>query len=285
MKQSLKPYFALVAIVGALTNSGCASESQEPLPVENVSSPISSIASQVELSETTTQSSLISDTDESNNHFLYKNVDFISVDGTGVMASYEEMQEILEIYAPKMNFVQYEIIEICSPEEKEKIRKEKTNSMLYKAKITYDYLNCTPVDIDFYLSKAGNDIIQPENQPPYLPGEKYAAFLMNLSYDSWNVALPEMTFAVKDDGLYQIKFDFMKFGDTAFEEIKQYEYTSTENNPILYVRKYNPDELSEYFRKDWESRGYSIKPLNDSIFDTDLFGYKYTDDGDVIPVD
>ena len=211
--------------------------------------------------------------------------------------SYEDMQDIIGVYADKMNFIAYEIIDICSEEEQRKIKgTEQNNSTLYKAHIEYDYLNNVSVDKTIYLSKAGNSKIQPENQPIYKIGERYASMLMNLSYDSWNVALPELTFAIKKEGeedfLYQIKFDFMKFytkdGVALGEDIQkdmQFEYTSTDNNPVKYVRKYKANELSEFFREDWLSRNYTINMLDNSIFDTDMLGYEYTEDGDVIPIE
>lgn len=204
------------------------------------------------------------------------------------------MQEIISIYSDKVNFVIYEIIEICSEDEKSKFKGlDSYSTTLYKARIEYDCLNDEPADKIIYLAKAGNSKLQPENQPLYNIGEKYAAMLMNLSFDSWNTALPELTFAVKEKNektcLYQIRFDFMSFVDINGKEIgdkinenEQYEYTTTKNNPVKYVRKFELDEIIGFLKDDWLNRKYTINRIDNEIFETS--DYSYTDNGDVIPI-
>ncbi len=227
--------------------------------------------------------------------FLCTDVELIETSETGVTATYEEMQDIIGIYSEKVNFVIFEILEFCSEEEIEQFEEMNADeTTLYKARIEYDCLNNEPADRIIYLAKAGNFKIQPVNQPIYNIGEKYAAMLMNLAYDSWNVALPELTFACKEENdtecLYQINFD-LKFISADGKELgtelipeKQYLYTTTSNNPVKYTRSFETEELSDYLKKDWIQRGYVIHSLDDRIFDTDTSGYSYTEDGDVIPL-
>ena len=236
------------------------------------------------------------DLNEDAENYLCGDVEYVDAPMAGEFNTYEEMQEIISVYAPKINFVRYTIYEVCTEEEKLNIQgKNYDGSTLYKANINYDYLNAQDVDKMIYISKAGNMLIQPENQPIYKPGETYASMIMNLSYDSWNVALPELSFSVKNiddkEYLYQIKFDFMKFivdGDIQIgQELKEnemFEYTSTKNNPVKYVRKYLSSELVDFLKSDWIKRGYTINPLDATIFDTDMFNYTYTENGSVVPV-
>ena len=250
-------------------------------------------------SNLSTQSITISNCDnfsESDKEFMYGDVEIIEVDGTGVLPTYEDMHDIIGIYSEKANFVIFEVIEICSDEEKDRfVGLDANATTLYKARITYDCLNNESVNKIIYVAKSGNAKLQPANQPLYNIGEKYATMFMNLSYDSWNTPLPELTFAVKEENeelyLYQIRFDFMKFANKngkqlgkALNKSEQYEYTTTRNNPVQYVKKYTLNEISDFFREDWKSREYKINRLNNEIFETDMFDYSYTDDGDVIPL-
>lgn len=277
--------FLILCLTTVLTISSCSSG-------KDITNPNETIA----ISDETTVSSEKSSLTETKTQFLYKNVEIMENSGTGVLSTYEDMQDIIGLYSDKINFVRYEIIEKCTLEEAKKfVGLDENGTTLYKAKIDYDYLNDEAVDKIIYLAKAGNEKIQSKNQPLPDIGDKYAGMIMNLKYDSWNVALPELSFAIVEDGneerLYQIKFDFMKLSDEndnslgkAVSDDLMYRYTTTDNNPVKYVREYTVDELTNFFRKDWAERGYKIRKLDDKVFDTNTMGYTYNEDDDIIPV-
>lgn len=205
----------------------------------------------------------VSDTSsgEAEPQYLYNNVEIREDSGTGTPTSYDSLLDYLDPY-----FYEFTITKQYTPDEAFELTGEDmflNISTLFEAHIEYDWLNDTEVSMDILLAQAGNAESQIKNSPLYGIGERYIAFLAGFDPDSWNVALPEMIFAACGDSqclhlnAEQIKFitaDGVQLGEEIPAD-EQYVYTTTSNNPVRYVRKYDISELSDFLRSDLSSRG------------------------------
>lgn len=199
---------------------------------------------------------------------IYTNVEFNEVSGSGLPTSYEELQDYIRCYE-KVNFVRYEILGQYTPEEAVAVTGEsyyKDSTTLYRALITYDYLNQRELNYEINLAKAGTPSRQIENDPLYMIGQSYISPLNRLD-ESTFVGLPGLVFSVYNiqdiDIAYQIRFENIKLTDDKYPNLdmgvlrgEELVVTSTENNPVKYVQKSLVDELSAFIREDWKARGY-----------------------------
>lgn len=199
-------------------------------------------------------------TGEAEPQYLYNDVKIREDSGTGSPTSYDSLLDYLEPY-----FYEFTITKQYAPDEAAELTGEdmfRNTSTLFEAHIEYDWLHDRAVSMDILLAQAGNAESQIENYPLYGVGERYAAFFAGFDPESWNVTCPEMTFAVKGEQYLHIKAETIKFvtadGIQLGEEIpadEQYVFTTTSNNPVRYVRKYDIEELADFLRSDLMSRG------------------------------
>ena len=198
--------------------------------------------------------------------YLYNDVKIRKDAGAGSIDSYDLLVDHLEIYSGNMNFYEFTITKQYTSDEAVELTGSDiflSGSTLFSAHISYDHLSGSEENMDILLAQAGNAESQIENSPLYGIGETYAAFLSGFDPESWNVACPELIFALNDDtkclhiNAEQIKLETPD-GVQLGEEIpadEQYVCTTTSNNPVRYVRKYDIAELSDFLRSDWISRG------------------------------
>lgn len=214
-------------------------------------------------------------TGEAEPQYLYNDVKIREDSGTGSPTSYDSLLDYLEPY-----FYEFTITKQYAPDEAAELTGEdmfRNTSTLFEAHIEYDWLHDRAVSMDILLAQAGNAESQIENYPLYGVGERYAAFFAGFDPESWNVTCPEMTFAVKGEQYLHIKAETIKFvtadGIQLGEEIpadEQYIYTTTSNNPVRYVRKYDIEKLADFLRSDLMSRG--MYPENMPLGYTDFSG-------------
>lgn len=214
-------------------------------------------------------------TGEAEPQYLYNDVKIREDSGTGSPTSYDSLLDYLEPY-----FYEFTITKQYAPDEAAELTGEdmfRNTSTLFEAHIEYDWLHDRAVSMDILLAQAGNAESQIENYPLYGVGERYAAFFAGFDPESWNVTCPEMTFAVKGEQYLHIKAETIKFvtadGIQLGEEIpadEQYVFTTTSNNPVRYVRKYDIEELADFLRSDLMSRG--MYPENMPLGYTDFSG-------------
>ena len=198
--------------------------------------------------------------------YLYNDVEIRQDGGTGSVDSYDSLVDYLEIYSGNMNFYEFTITKQYTPDKAVELTGSDiflSGSTLFSAHITYDWLSDREEDMDILLAQAGTAESQVKNYPLYGVGETYAAFLSGFDKDSWNAACPELIFATDGTEICrhlraeQVKFvtaDGVLLGED-IPEAEQYVYTTTSNNPVRYVRKYDIVELSGFLRTDWTSRG------------------------------
>lgn len=203
----------------------------------------------------------------------YTNVEFREEDGgAGEPQSYEELQDFLD--SDKMNFLAFRILDVYSPEEAYEITGDDIFydlTTLFKAVLTYDYLKNEPVEIEVNITKAGTPQKQFEGFPLYEIGGEYAAYFTNMDLNAPRlVACPELLFTLKSDGareyaLHAESVDFITAEgaslDLGIEGGEISVITSTSNNPVKYVHKYDIEELAEFFREDWTARGYAFAEI------------------------
>lgn len=198
--------------------------------------------------------------------YLYNDVEIRQDGGTGSVDSYDSLVDHLEIYSGNMNFYEFTITNQFTPDKAVELTGSDiflSGSTLFSAHISYDWLSDREEDMDILLAQAGTAESQVKNYPLYGVGETYAAFLSGFDKDSWNAACPELIFATDGTEICrhlraeQVKFvtaDGVLLGED-IPEAEQYVYTTTSNNPVRYVRKYDIVELSGFLRTDWTSRG------------------------------
>lgn len=208
---------------------------------------------------------------------VYKNVEFRDDYSVGSPESYDELQEFLN--TERMNFFRFQILDVYTPEEAFEITASdvytRNLTTLFKAKLTYDYIKDEAVDVEVNIAKAGVPQLQLEGSPLYGVGEEYAAYFTNMDLSKPRlVACSELLFALKNDGTQEFalhpefsKIDFVTSEgnslDLGIENGEVSVITTTSNNPIKYVHKYNIEQLAEFFREDWAARGYYFIDIED----------------------
>ena len=205
--------------------------------------------------------------------FIYNDVTIRNDESTGSPKSYSELVDFLEPYSDNMNFVRFSIEKQYSPDKAAELIGEELAkvSTLFDAHIDYDYLNNAEADMDILLVQAGNAESQYANCPLYGIGDVYAAFLSGFDPSSWNVACPELLFAIfSDTSCYHINAEEIVFSDEtgsvigkSIPEENQLVYTTTSNNPVKYVQDIRMEDLSNFFVSDWLSRGFSFSNLEE----------------------
>ncbi len=137
---------------------------------------------------------------------------------------------------------------------------------LYSATITYDYLNAVSCDIDIYVWIKGTDDYQVKGMPTYEVGDELIVSLMlgdngcitvvdELIYDAYTLNGVDIT--------YHRVYENVNPGSTDMGILPSEEeyYTTTSNNPAIYVHKASARELTRYIRRKVTGEGYNIADL------------------------
>ena len=194
----------------------------------------------------------------------------------GFPLTYEELQEYLD--TDNMNLLRFEILDVYSPKEavavtKNTVFQDRGGATLFKARLTYDYLNDKPIDIEVNIAHPGTDKIQYDNFPLYGVGEEYIASFSRFDLNEADIVpVHELEFAVRSNGseerAFHLRFGYVNFItpdgrdlDMGIPGGQALVVTTTKNNPIKYVHMYDIDELAEFFRNDWTARGYKFSKL------------------------
>lgn len=220
----------MLGISLALCFTGC-NNSQNSVIETSVSNPDSSLINS-QSDEALTVSSL----PINQGGFIYNDVTIRNDESTGSPKSYSELVDFLEPYADNMNFVRFSIEKQYSPDKAAGLIGEKLSkvSTLFDALIDYDYLNNTEVDMNILLVQAGNAESQYANCPLYGIGDVYAAFLSGFDPNSWNVACPELLFAISSNtNCYHINAEEIIFTDEIGNDIGK---SISEENQIVFVK-------------------------------------------------
>lgn len=207
--------------------------------------------------------------------YLYNDAAIREDGATGSPGSYSELVDYLETYRGNMNLYEFTITNQYTPDEAVELTGLdifRSSSTLFSAHIVYDCLNNVEADMDILLAQAGTAESQVANSPLYGLGDLYIAFFPGFDPDSWNVACPELLFAVRSGSeclhinAPKILFESAEGVPLGVEipENEQYVLTTTSNNPVRYVRKYDVAELSDFLRNDWNSRGLWTDTAADS---------------------
>lgn len=265
---------AALCIVPILICTGCSQTSTTSQSVTNDSSPETQAAVNDTKETQTDDFGKDKGFFEDNPAPIYDNVEFRESSGTGAAMSYEDLQDFLD--KDNMNFLRFEILDVYSPEDAYELTKNDIYlyvTTLFKAKLTYDYLNDKPLDIDVNIAQAGTAESQFENSPLYGVGEVYAAYFTNLDLNDVDiVATNELVFAIKKSGQDECalhrRFEYINFItadgrniDMGIDGGQALVITTTRNNPVKYVHMYDIEELAEFFREDWTARGYKFSKL------------------------
>lgn len=212
----------------------------------------------------------------SENKPLYDNVDIIKNDASGEAQSYSELIETLAETSRPFNFVKIKITEKYSPEDAYAITNNElfqNNATLFKAVVTYDFLNEADVETEINLAQSGSEYEQNEGKPLYSVGEEYCVYLFESKEEGWWIA-SQLCFAVHNVGgvslAYQMSGDNLKL-ESEYVNLSDYAnlnlemteseksvITSTENNPAIYSYKMTEKDLVKFIKDDWTSRGYEF---------------------------
>jgi hypothetical protein len=220
-------------------------------------------------------------------------VEFIDNPWSGIRVySYEELMNDSDRWykTSSMNLVKFEIIEICPNEEAVKITgsdyfSDTGGATLYKAKITYDYLNQKNLDIEVYLSKGGNDKMQFEYSPQFVIGQRYISNISWLeeflasktNYCGINFYLTFTVYEINGAEIAYYLFNHLTDGhvmnlssdkyvnlDLKLMDGEEYVITSAKNNPVRYVQKSTVEDLTDFIREDWTERGFRFYEFKES---------------------
>lgn len=196
--------------------------------------------------------------------YLYNNVEIRENSGADSHGSYSELMDSLQAYKGKMNFYEFTITKQYTPDEAVELTGSdifRTDSTLFYAHIVYEHLNEMQVDTSILLAQNGNAESQAANCPLYGVGESYLAFIPE-SGEKWSFVCPELLFSTNGSETCMhlnaeqitLEADGVRLGKVIPED-RQYVCTTTDNNPVKYIREYSIDELTGFLRSDWAARG------------------------------
>lgn len=140
------------------------------------------------------------------------------------------------------------------------------NYTLYSATITYDYLNAVSCDIDIYVWIKGTEDYQLEGMPTYEVGDELIVSLM-LGDNGCITVVDELIYDAYTlngvDIVYHRVYGNVNPGSTDMGILPSEEeyYTTTSNNPAIYVHKASARELTRYIRRKVTGEGYNIADL------------------------
>lgn len=198
---------------------------------------------------------------------VYSDVSISDVHATGAATTYDEVMDP-SIIRENLTILRYEIVSIYSAEEARSITgKDYFNDIatLYKAHVTYDYVNDTKEDYFINISENGGEVSQRAGFPIYEIGQciispvyfelsDRATSIGELRYSVYEVNGVEMA--------YHIGYENIKAYDLSLVNIDLYMdpsenaiLTSTMNNPEEHTQKSTVNDLTAFLARDFESRG------------------------------
>ncbi|MCD8107449.1 MAG: hypothetical protein LUE20_05745 [Oscillospiraceae bacterium] len=137
---------------------------------------------------------------------------------------------------------------------------------LYSANISYDYLNAVSCDIDIYVWIKGTEDYQVEGMPTYEAGDELIVSLI-LGENGCITVIDELIYDAYTlngvDIVYHRVYENVNPGSTdmgILDSEREY-YTTTSNNPVIYVHKASARELTRYIRRKVSGEGYSLADL------------------------
>ncbi|MCD7785877.1 MAG: hypothetical protein LUH18_09965 [Oscillospiraceae bacterium] len=137
---------------------------------------------------------------------------------------------------------------------------------LYSANISYDYLNAVSCDIDIYVWIKGTEDYQLEGMPTYEVGDDLIVSLI-LGDNGCITVVDELIYDAYTlngvDIVYHRVYENVNPGSTdmgILDDEREY-YTTTSNNPAIYVHKASARELTRYIRRKVTGENYNIADL------------------------
>ncbi len=137
---------------------------------------------------------------------------------------------------------------------------------LYSANISYDYLNAVSCDIDIYVWIKGTEDYQLEGMPVYEVGDDLIVSLI-LGDNGCITVVDELIYDAYTlngvDIVYHRVYENVNPGSTdmgILDDEREY-YTTTSNNPAIYVHKASARELTRYIRRKVTGENYNLADL------------------------
>ncbi|MCD8005411.1 MAG: hypothetical protein LUF29_00315 [Oscillospiraceae bacterium] len=137
---------------------------------------------------------------------------------------------------------------------------------LYSANISYDYLNAVSCDIDIYVWIKGTDDYQVKGMPTYEVGDDLIVSLI-LGENGCITVVDELIYDAYTlngvDIAYHRVYENVNPGSTdmgILDDEREY-YTTTSNNPAIYVHKASARELTRYIRRKVSGENYTLADL------------------------
>ncbi|MCD7848019.1 MAG: hypothetical protein LUG49_08355 [Oscillospiraceae bacterium] len=137
---------------------------------------------------------------------------------------------------------------------------------LYSANISYDYLNAVSCDIDIYVWIKGTEDYQVKGMPTYEVGDDLIVSLI-LGENGCITVVDELIYDAYTlngvDIAYHRVYENVNPGSTDMGILPgegEY-YTTTSNNPAIYVHKASARELTRYIRRKVTGENYNIADL------------------------
>lgn len=138
---------------------------------------------------------------------------------------------------------------------------------IYKVRVLSDLISGEKPDSIMYLyMNSGNPIYQETENPPYSPGERFAAAVYKKSSES-TLYRSTCAFMLRFD-VYEENgedYGYLRSDHTrctplpaqGAEAVNKTEITSTTQNPVVYAQRIKLDSIAEFIRSDWSVRGLS----------------------------
>jgi hypothetical protein len=202
--------------------------------------------------------------------------------GSGMPMSYLQLYNEEEIlFADKLqNYLKYEILDVYTMEEAFEITGDDDflrRRTLFKARIIYDYLNQTALNIEIRISFNGTATWQYETWPLPLAGDVYISPLLFLEeyltskhpYCALNTAMmyadyvingAELAYRLNDKKYLPGNADYPDLYLNMTDGEKKF-ITSTSNNPVYYTQKATAEALGSFIREDWTKREFPFFDL------------------------
>lgn len=198
---------------------------------------------------------------------IYFEAQIINNPSSGEPQSYDDLIGYLENY-DNLTFISYEIVSIYSSEEAYELTELDSvlrNTTLYQVHVYYDHINDCETDYYLNLAHAGDIDTQYYGYPVYEIGQKFMSAVFG-SNDTWRVPVGELEFVLlTEDGeevayhLYSndivISSDLYDGLQLKMDANEATLLTTTINNPMVFTQKSSSNDLSDFIRYDWNTRG------------------------------
>ena len=206
-------------------------------------------------------------TEQTQEERKYFEAQIINNPSSGEPQNYDDLVSYLENY-DNLTFISYEIVSIYSPEDAYELTELDSvlrNTTLYQVHVYYDHINDCETDYYMNLAHAGDADTQYYGYPVYEIGQKFMSAVFG-SHDTWRVPVGELEFVLlTEDGeevAYHLYNNNIVISSDSYDglhlEMDANEttlLTSTINNPMVFTQKSSSNDLSDFIRHDWDTRG------------------------------